>query len=181
MSSYAITADWTTLPTALLPLAKQHMRVDFSDDDTVITEYLKWAISYFEKISGWQVFGAAVDWLPDLETDASRYQCPVQPVASFTVMSGAVDVSAEYELEKASLVEPVWLARKDGTAFHDDAEITLTAGYTDITKIEPSALAGILRVAGTLYEHRESITTLSLDQMPFWLNDLLGGHWIPRA
>jgi hypothetical protein len=33
----------------------------------------------------------------------------------------------------------------------------------------------------TLYEHRESVSVLSPDQMPFWLNDMLGGLWIPRA
>ena len=41
--------------------------------------------------------------------------------------------------------------------------------------------ADILRMTASLYEHRESISTLSLDQMPFWMNDLMGGLWMPRA
>jgi hypothetical protein len=32
-----------------------------------------------------------------------------------------------------------------------------------------------------MYEHRESITAYSLDQVPFWMNDMLGGLWVPRA
>lgn len=182
--SYQITSvDRTALPTALLPVAKQHMRVDFTDDNEVITKYLQFAISYFEQVSGWRVFGADVAWSPVSSTSAaaSRYQCPVQPVASFKVMSGAVDVSSEYALQAGEPVAPVFLVHSDGTPFPADAGITLVAGYADPDAIEPNAQAAILRIAATLYENRESVTTLSLEQMPFWLNDLLSGTWIPRA
>ena len=118
--SYTVTPDWTTLPEALLPLAKQHCRVDFPDDDIVITEYLQWAIGYCEQFWHLAVFSASVDWTP-APAGLARYQCPVQPVASFTVMSGAVDVSSEYALEQGSLTQPVWLVKKDGQPFPADA------------------------------------------------------------
>lgn len=178
--SYTMTPDWTTLPTALLPAAKRHMRVDFADDDTSITEYVQFAIAYLQAFWGLQIFAGDVAWSPTI-TQASRYQCPVQPVASFKVMSGTMDVSSEYALESASPIEPVWLVHSDGTPFPSDAVITLVAGIADATKVPPLMLASILRVAATLYEHRESITTLSLDQMPFWMNDILTELWVPRA
>lgn len=180
--SYSITAiDRTTLPAALLPIAKEHMRVDFTDDDASITRYIQWAISYLEIFWGQRIFSASVDWLPPIDAYSSRYQIPVQPVASFIVMSEAVDVSAEYALEMNGMISPVWLVHSDGTPFPDDAAVSLTAGFTDPDEIEPAALGGILRVGASLYEYRESISSISLDQIPFWMNDVLGGLWIPRA
>jgi hypothetical protein len=173
--------DRTTLPEALLPLAKAHMRVTFTDDDEVITKYLQFAISYFEQFSGWRVFGADVAWSPVNSTTASRYQCPVQPVSDFTVMSAAVDVSSQYALEMGDPAAPVFLVHSDGTPFPSDAAVALVAGYEDPDDIEPNALGNILRIASTLYEHRESTTTLSVDQMPSWANDMISGLWIPRA
>jgi uncharacterized phiE125 gp8 family phage protein len=179
--SYSVVPDYATLPAALLPLTKDHLRVTFDDDDTVITEYLAQAIGLCEQIWDLAVFGTEVDWQPDLSTGASRYQCPLQPVSAFTVMAAAVDVSSEYALEMASLTEPVWLVHSDGTDFATDAEITLTAGYADIASMPPPMRAGILRVAATLYEHRESVSVIGPEQMPFWMNDLIGGLWVPRA
>jgi uncharacterized phiE125 gp8 family phage protein len=181
--SYVLTPDWSTLPTALLPIAKDHLRITFSDDDASITRFIGFAIGYFEKFTGQAVFSGSVAWSPDLSTGASRYQCPLQPVASFTITSvaGGGDVAAQYRLEAASPVEPVWLARIDGTAFHSDAVIGLVVGHASAITIDPSMLGTILRVTGTLYEHRESISAITIEQVPFWLNDLMGGHWIPRA
>jgi uncharacterized phiE125 gp8 family phage protein len=179
--SYSMTPDWTTLPAALLPTAKQHMRVDFTDDDEIITNYLQFAISYFENQTGLAVFGSTVAWLPNVATGASQYQCPAQPVSSFVVTSETVDVSSEYALQSASPIEPVWLVKSDGTAWPADAAVDLVVGFTAAAQIRPSVLGDILRIAASLYEHRESISTLSLEHVPFWMNDLLTAHWIPRA
>jgi uncharacterized phiE125 gp8 family phage protein len=179
--SYTVQPDYATLPAALLPVAKAHLRVDFTDDDASITEYLAQSIGLCENFWDLSIFSAAVNWQPDTSTGASRYQCPVQPVSAFTVMADAVDVSSEYALESASLTEPVWLVHSDGTAFAADAAVTLTAGYADIASMPPPMRACILRVAATLYEHRESVSVIGPEQMPFWLNDMLGGLWVPRA
>ena len=179
--SYVSTPDYTTLPTALLPLAKQHFRVSFNTDDDIIKQHIAWAISHCEKFWAIQIFGAEVDWTPTITATAWAYQCPVQPVSGFVVMSDGGDVSSEYALKQGDPVEPVYLVHSDKTPFPADAEITLTAGFTDPAKIDPAALGGILRVAAKFYEYRESISELNLDDVPFWLNDMLGGLWIPRA
>jgi hypothetical protein len=178
--SHSATEDYTTLPAALLPFAKQHMRVDFTDDDVAIAKYIGWAIDYCQTFWDLQVFGATVAWLPTVN-GASRYQCPVSPVSSFIVMSDAIDVSTEYALEATAITAPVWLVHSDGTPFHSDAVVTLTTGYANAASLPPKMEADIMRVAATLYENRESIAAISLDQIPFWLNDMMGGLWVPRA
>lgn len=180
--SYTIASiDRDTLPAALLDLAKLHLRVTFADDDETITQYLRWAIAYFEQFSGWRVFAAQVSWLPDITLTDWYYQCPVQPVASFIVMSEGTDVSSQYALQASEPVAPVYLVHSDCTPWPGDAAVSLVAGYADPDDIEPNALGDILRITGTLYEHRESVSVLGPEQMLFWMNDLLSGTWIPRA
>jgi hypothetical protein len=181
MISYVSTPDFATLPTALLPVAKQQCRVSFDTDDDIIKQHIGWAISYCERFWDQKIFGSSVVWLPVIAGNAWAYKCPVQPVSAFTVMSDGVDVSSEYALKQGDPVEPVYLVHVDQTPFPADAEITLTAGFTDPSQIDPGMLGGILRTTAKLYEYRESITDLNLNDMPFWLNDMLGGYWIPRA
>ena len=183
--SYVLTSDYAALPAALLPIAKEHLRVLFNDEDASITRMIGYAIGYFENFCDVSVFGGSAVWSPVLTTGASAYEIPTQlrPVSSFTVTSvlGGGTVSSLYELRSSSPVAPIWLARKDGTAFHTDAVITLAIGYAGAAAIPPSVLGTIMRVTATLYENRESISAVSLEQMPFWLNDLMGAHWVPRA
>lgn len=179
--SYVLTPAWTTLPTALLPVVKEHLRIDFPDDDSSIKRLTGIAISYFEKFSGLAIHAGAVAWYPPLTNGASRYETPLHPVAAFTVTVDAIDVSSGYHLEGASLTEPVWLVKNDGQAFPAAAVIALTVGFTDPATIDPSILGSLLRITGTLYEHRESVTPLTLDEVPGWASELMSGHWIPRA
>jgi hypothetical protein len=178
--SYSVVEDYSTLPAALLPLARQHCRVDFPDDDIVITEYVAWAIAQCQAVWDFQVFGATVTWAP-VVNGLARYQCPKWPVSSFTVMSGAIDVSTEYALESTVLTAPVWLVHGDGTPFHADAAVTLNAGFVVPDQMPPNAKGAILQVAAARYENRESISAITLEQIPFWFGDLIGGLWVPRA
>lgn len=176
--SYVQTEDWSTLPAALLPLAKQHLRVEGTDEDLLITDQIAQAIAYLQTVWGFQVFGADGVWLP-ADISSSRLQCPAQPVSAFVVTSAAVDVSSEYALQTVGTA--TWLVHSDGTPFPLDAEVALTIGYADVEAMHPQVKANILRKTAELYEHRESITTESLAQMPSWLNDMMAGLWVPRA
>jgi hypothetical protein len=174
-----MTEDFITLPTALLPLAKTHMRVDFTDDDADITDKLAQAIGYAQYFWELQVFGATVAFTPD--GGACCYQCPVRPVSAFTAADAVGDVTAEYQLRSTSLTAPVFLERVDAAAFPAGVTFSLATGYSDPADMHPAMRGNILRVAATLYENRESISAISLDQVPFWLNDMMGGLWVPRA
>ena len=179
--SYSVAdPNYTVLPQALLETARQHMRVTFFDDDDQILKCLKWAISYVENFTDLRIFPTDVAWLPEATTE-SRLQCPVQPVSSFTATVDSLPVSMQYRLERTSTAMPVWFARIDGTAIADGINIALIGGYADAAKLPPALEGNILRITATLYENRESITSFSLDQIPFWLNDMLTNLWVPRA
>src|SRR5262245_55046797 len=177
--TYTMSENRDTLPAALLPLMKQHLRVVIDDEDELITEYLRIVIDYHQHALGQQIFNGTVSWMPG--DSAARYQCPAQPVSGFAVMSGAETVTSEYALEQASAVEPVWLVHSDGTNFPANAAVSLNVGFADADDLPPAEEGNILRVAATLYENRESISAISLDAMPMIMNDFLGGLWIPRA
>lgn len=176
--------DYTTLPEALLVIAKQHMRVDFPDDDEIIKRYLASAIAHVELVSGWRIFGTNVSWFPAL-SGAYSYQTPVRPCTGFSVVltdpPPDADISADFALVADTPILPTWLMHKDRTPFPTPITMTLAAGYADIDTLPPNVSDVILRIAGTLYQNRESVTQPSFDQIPFWMNDLIVGMWIPRA
>lgn len=171
--------DQTTLPAAMLDMTKKHLRIDFTDDDASITDYLAWTIGYIEHFTGLRIFGTSVDFLP--VGGYSRTLCPVRPVSSFTAADASGDVTADYFLESGNLTEPVWIERIDGDLIPAGVTFTLVTGYQDPATMDPALRGNITRAAATMYEHRESITAYSLDQVPFWMNDMLGGLWVPRA
>ena len=184
MSYVKLLLDTTTLPTALLPIAKEQLNVDFVDDDPKITRFIAWAIGYLEVDSGLKVFKEQLDWWPTVPSSWAYacMQCPVQPVSSFIAMSGVTNVSADYELRVSiDPLLPVYLCRKDGTPFQADLQINLTVGIEDPADLPPIMEAYIIRVAATLYENRELITSLNLDSVPEWLNNRLTGLWVARA
>jgi uncharacterized phiE125 gp8 family phage protein len=180
-SAWQITdIDYTTLPEALRPAMKEHLRIEFPDDDASIRTYLANAIGYLEGFTDLRLFGTRVVWTPT--TGQAEAQFPIWPVSAFTVATDADgEVTANYALRWTSLTTPWWLAKKDGTAIEAGTTVNFTAGYADPGKIGPALLGNVLRIAATLYENRESVSMLSPDQMPLWLNDMLGGLWIPRA
>jgi uncharacterized phiE125 gp8 family phage protein len=179
MSHTFTSVDTTTLPAAMLQMTKSHLRVDVDEDNAAITEYLAWAIDYASKFWELQIFAAAVAFKPD--GGATSYACPVRPVSTFTAADAGGDVSVDYLLQSASLTEPAWLVRSDGAAFPTGVTFSLTAGYAALTDLSPAMRGNILRIAATMYEHRETVTTETVDQVPYWLNDMMGGLWVPRA
>src|SRR5262245_44583721 len=119
MSSYTVTVvDRDTIPTELLPKLKKHCRVDFDDDDEVMTMYLQWAVDYRERFTGLTIFYTEATWSPD--GASSRERSPMQPLDSDVIAEYPdpdtgipVDVSAAYAVEHASLTEPWWVVRSD--------------------------------------------------------------------
>lgn len=173
--------DWETLPAALLPVAKQHMRVEFSRDDEYIKLCLKRAIEYFELYSGQLVFKASVDWSPAAR-QAAFVQCPVLPVSDQSAKDAeGLDVSADYKIVQvgSATVYPRF-ASVNGSSIRDGIAVILAVGFDDVVKMPPEILDKVLRIAATLYENRETVTT-PIQTMPFWLNDLLIGSWVPRV
>lgn len=183
---WSVTAiDRTTLPTALLPMVKSHCRVDFTDDDTILTTYISIAIGQLENVWDLAVFGVDGKWQPTITDDLALpiYETPVQPAKTFTAKDGAdADVSANYELiNTVTYSEPSYFRSLDGTPIAADIKVALKGGYAAATDMPPEMLGAILQVSARLYEFRESSVSFSVNQMPMWMNDLLVGLWQPRA
>jgi uncharacterized phiE125 gp8 family phage protein len=188
MSHIVTSIDYATLAAALLPAAKAHLRVDFDDDDQSIESYLAWAMGMVEAATEQAIGAATVDWAPQATSDGinttmlASYPFPMQPVAAFTVKDSlGVDVTTQYQKLMTSLTLPPLLQRIDGAVFPVGTAVAFKAGTTDPGKLQPNIEAAIFRVMAMLYENRESISSISVEEMPLWMNDLLAGTWLPRA
>lgn len=181
MSGYILAPDYTTLPQALMPLLKAHLRIDFDDDDTLLIEYAAQATAILEQVWGFQVFGGMLTWEPD--GGQTKYQCPYVPVTGFTatVIEDATDVTGDYIVEAGTLVDPWYLVRNDGEVFPDGLRFEMAVGYSSTASLYPQMRSGILRLAATFYEHAESVSVINPDVMPNWVADVINGLWVPRA
>src|SRR5262245_46080161 len=172
MTNYAAFAD------AMLAGFKAHARIDFPDDDDTVKRYCRWALAYIENELGFSIAGGPVNWTPETVAGTSAYQTPVTPVSSFTVTTAGADTSAEYQLTYPDKMQPPWLGRKDGGDWPADTATVLQAGFATPDDMPPNVEASVYRMAATLYENRESLTSLNMDVTPLWLRDLLSGAWI---
>lgn len=172
--------DYAALPTAMLDLAKKHMRVDFTDDDEYITGCLARAIQLFEYKSGQHIFSAQADWHP--EASDGPIICPVQPVADFIATDAdAADVSDAYAVTSTgSATAPVMFSTVDGSPIPAGLDVVLAIGFEDVDTMPPAVTDSVLRIAAMLYDQRESVAA-PMDQVPSWWDDLLVGQWIPRC
>ena len=173
--------DKDTLPDAMLDMTRKHLRIDFDDDDDSIKLYLQWAIGYVQHFTGLQIFGATTTFKPD--GGGAKVQVPVQPVNQTFVASDAdaVTVTADYAMSTSGLASPVYLSRVDGAAIPTGMTFVLDAGFGDPADLDPALHGNIVQMAATLYEHRESITTLSVDEVPYFLTGMIAGLWVPRC
>lgn len=179
--TYRITAiDRSALPDEMLDLVKMHCRVDFTDDDAYLVNCTGRAISIFERVSGWMVNATTVKWIPAITATDSMYQTPVQPVSAFTAFDAdSADISELFELSYTSLEGPHYLGTISGAPWAAGTTVELTAGY-DLDTMPFEVQDGVLRVAATLYEMRETIDAASMQLVPGWANEMLTGIWIPR-
>lgn len=153
MSLKRTTVDLTALPTALLPIAKSHLRVDGSYDDASITSMIARAIGRFEQFNGAALNVATWEWRPDSwEFCSNRASVPITPVTAFTAKVGATDVSASYTITTNSVfgVPILYLTG----AYQADLVLTLQTGFTDAT-LPPAVLDDVLRITAHLHNHRE--------------------------
>lgn len=192
MSLEIVSKEMTQLPVDLLDIAKQHMRVDFTDDDELIKGFVGASIDFFEVFSGLSIFDTEAIWTPNeydrWEDGGQRVRCPIQPVRSWTATDADdTDVSANYRISGTSFgsgrAAGSYLSLKQGFStvlVGTGISFAITAGYDDKGKIPPSMLNIILRSAARLYEDRESTTDDALKDVPDWFFELMAGNWVPR-
>lgn len=189
MSYKIANKDYTTLPGLMLEQAKEHMRVDFTDDDNLIKSILGRAIDLYERKTGLTIFDGDFEWKPDGFDNVTDdgIQCPAQPLGNPMTMvdSGAADVSSSWSLvgnvipgqASGVYLRPV----TEGTTLPDGMTVTAKLGYEDVATMPPATLDSILRIAAHLYANREAISDLLLREADWWADDLLVGAWVPRV
>jgi uncharacterized phiE125 gp8 family phage protein len=171
--------DRTALPTALLPLAKSHLRVDGTYDDIYITDAIKRAINWFERVTNVSVNPVTWTWQPDSGNFCNGLaQVPVSPVTTFTVDASG-DVSADYAITTMS-THGIGLYALAG-AWADGMAVKIPSGYADINALDPGITDAVLRYTAHLYENREILVIGSDVQTPGWMTDVISTYWMPRA
>lgn len=174
------TVDKTTLPTALLPRAKAHCRIDFSRDDALLTEIIARAIEKFENETEAKVFAATFQWSPaGADFVDGRARSPISPVLDFTADVGETNVKDSYSVVTNSAIQGAGTYYLVG-AWQDGLGLTLTTGYTDAAAIPAGIINEIMLYTATFYENRElflSGGTLN----PLGLRQQVAGWWLPKA
>jgi uncharacterized phiE125 gp8 family phage protein len=172
--------DRTVLPAALLPIAKSHLRVDGTYDDAYITDAIKRAINWFERVTNVSVNPVTWAWTPDEDDFCEEAATvPVSPVRSFTVSAAASDISNNYTLGTMSL-HGVGLYVIEG-AFATGMKVTMPSGYLDLATLDPGIADAVLRYTAHIFENREILVAGTDAQTPGWMTDVISTYWMPRA
>lgn len=170
-----------TPPTAepiTLAQAKAHLRVEVSDDDTLIgaliTAAREAAESSTQRALMLQTWELSLPCFPP--SDAIRL--PKAPLSSLTSISyvdsdGETQTMAEaaYQLDVHS--EPARILPAYGTTWPTTREhpnsvlVRYQAGYADADAVPAQIKAWMLLRIGSLYENRESTTGLTMNGLPF--------------
>ena len=134
-----------------LALAKQHLRVDHSDEDALIAQYLAAAIAWVENYTSKKLTRGAVTQELDCFTRYLPLYWGPNP-ASLTVTYLDTD-DAEQAVTNATIVGSRAFA--DWPTKQENTPITLdyTAGYTDVPADLDSA---VLLLVGEFYDNREA-------------------------
>jgi len=165
--------DRTTLPTALLPQAKEHMRVRHIRDDTLITTYLAMGIAAVERRCNIKLNPAtyAVDGF-ELRLDACnhstnryRYRLPVNNVSAISdlIQSGGADQAASYSVEQSDAGGSGNSYIVGPSLYGFGWSLQVEAGVDDPAEIDPAVLSCIYRIAAAYYEARETNAPVFVD------------------
>ncbi|MBK5203857.1 MAG: phage head-tail connector protein [Polaromonas sp.] len=158
--------------------AKAHLRVDVSDDDTLITAMITAATEAAEQMTGRALM--AQTWELTLDAFPSALELtrvPVQSITSVTYAdsTGASTVLAAplYALDNAdefgfAYVVPVYAGVWPETRDEINAiKVRYVAGYADAASVPESIKSWIKLQVGAMYENRESEAVGQVQKMGF--------------
>jgi hypothetical protein len=174
MTVTLVTQDFAALPAELLPLVKQHCRVDHTNDDALLTSIIARAIARFQADTEVTVNPTAVSWTPKLtDFTSDMATLPVRPATLATPITGYAVVL------KWDSIHGIPIQVLQGTAA-DGLTVDLLCGYPNADAIPPDVQDEILRSAAHLYEHREILVPGGRD---FVSPDLAknAAWWMPKA
>lgn len=191
-----------TVTPLTLAEVKKHLRVSSTDQDDLITIYLKAATDYVDGEWGFlgrcivtQTWRLTIDEFPDGEI-----KLPLPPLQSVTSVkyddSAGVEQtvsSSDYYVDSAS--EPGWVVPVANVSWPTTLDavnavrIEYVAGYPadsssppDLTANIPFNIkAGLLLLIANMFEHREENIADTINKLPFGADILLRRHKIDKS
>ncbi|WP_051228389.1 head-tail connector protein [Pleomorphomonas oryzae] len=163
----------TAVPVSLLE-AKEHLRVDFEDDDTLITSMIAAVVGHLDGWSG--ILGRCLvnqSWSQSFDGFPDCRRLPLPFVGASSVMVSYYPYGSDvlqtlnaslWSISRDALGDAVMLNTNGtwpATADRIDAvKVTATYGYgPTVTTIPPAIKAAILLMIGDLYANRETMVT----------------------
>ena len=172
----------TSEPITLLEV-KDHLRVDGSDDDALISVLITAARKWAEEYTGRQFVTATWDWF--LDGFCPSFSAPLPPLQSVTSIKYLDTAGAEQTLDAATyrvdaVSEPGRIALDYGKTWPSTysvinaVTVRFVAGYGAAAAVPEPIRQAILILIGELYEQRqESIIGNIQTAVPFGVRALL--------
>lgn len=211
MSYQRTILDAMALPTEMLPLAKSHMRVLFSDDDDYITRLLSGTIDLFERLTGFWVTASTITWVPDdsaggngsggggllwgscvsceagiCSSDGASPELPFGPANAVTAKDkDGVDVSGNYLIlgnQGTGQYTPQRLGMKQTGLVDQTAPIDFTF-TVGFADLDalPPSLLNLILRMTAWLYEQREMAAMEGVDVMPYANSLLSGWWVPRC
>lgn len=189
MSGLRLVTPSATKPVSLVE-TKLHLRVDHSDDDTLITALIAAATAHCEQFLGRSLVDQTFDYYLD-EFPTAEITLPMPPLIAVVGVfygdsAGDEQPYTSFETDLAS--EPARVYLPSGGSWPTPIDnlnavrIRFRAGYLDtssppVEAVPPDIRAAILLTIGTLYANRETVMVgLAVNMIPWSAEQLLRPH-----
>jgi len=170
--------------------AKTHMRVDISDDDTLIGTLIKAARRWIENLTGIRMVTQTWYYYLDAFPCGDIIKLPIGPVSSissvkYTDADGAVSTLAasNYEVDTVSI--PARIVLKENSAWPsttlkvvNGVTIEFVAGYGAAAAVPEELTLALKMVIEHWYEHRGAVTEMRLEETPLTVQNLLADFFM---
>lgn len=165
--------------------AKLHVRVDFPDDDDLILALIVSATMYLDGYSG--ILGRALitqTWSQQFSRFCDGQRLAVGDVTTITSIKYFDSDNVEQTLD-ASVYEfftdqlGPYVALKPGQVWPasynriDAVTIAYVAGYGDADDVPGPIKQAILMMVGHHYQHRETASSMKIEELPFSVSALI--------
>lgn len=157
-------AQTTTLITDILPLFKEHARIDFPNDDALCKMYLGAAISRIEQWTGMPVAYNEYTWeIAEQYQTYEMYQLPLRNCNMSGIQHGFDDLEA-----------PKWIPAPTTWP------VTLEVGFLAGADVPDDIMLSIYELALSLYQQRSNTEMLNVYAAEIMQGNL-GRYWVPRV
>lgn len=189
MAARALVTAPAVEPLILLEV-KDHLRVDFDEDDPLLQGLIKAAREYAEEVTGRALITQDWDYFLDEFPGGTEIALPFPPLQSvasvkYTDKDNVVATfdSAKYQVDTQR--QPGRILLKDNETWPSDTlrpangvEVRFKAGYGDDRFTVPEAIRrAMLLHIGAMYEHREAVLAgQPASVVPFAFDSLISPH-----